>query len=111
MDLIYFIRNDEKIKQLKKLMMFQKNMSSFKVKIGLLSRDLDQFTSGGAIGSLAGSQVGAIMGKVIGTAIAALFPPLAPILPGIGVALGAVAGYYIGEAFGSIKEEDYYKNG
>lgn len=51
------------------------------------------------------------MGKVIGTAIAALFPPLAPILPGIGVALGAVAGYYIGEAFGSIKEEDWYKNG
>ncbi len=92
-------------------MVFQKNMSSFKVKIGLLSRDLDQFTSGGNIGSLAGGQIGAIMGKVIGTAIAALFPPLAPILPGIGVALGAVAGYYIGEAFGSIKEEDWYKNG
>lgn len=41
MSLIQFIRNDEKIKQLKKLMVFQKNMSSFKVKIGLLSRDLD----------------------------------------------------------------------
>lgn len=84
-------------------------MRSFEVKMGLLKRDLDKLTSRETIFGAVGGGIGATMGKVIGLAVSAMFPPLAPFLPGITTALGAIAGYYIGKAFGSIKEEDWVK--
>jgi uncharacterized protein (DUF697 family) len=107
--MVEFFKKDEKVKTLKKLFGFSKNWSSFNTKMRLMKRSLDEFTSGASLGRMAGGQIGALMGRVIGTAISAMVPALAPILPGIGTALGAIAGYYIGEAFMSIKDEDYVK--